>query len=79
MALVPMVTTMTTFLSLNAEGKALVFAEAFDAAIGEEDTALVTEFMIFGVQETEKISDTMKEVVFKIFHKKFLEAEAAPA
>jgi hypothetical protein len=79
MALVPLVTTLTTFVGLDAEGKALVFAEAFDASVGTEDTALVKEFMIFGTEETEEIGDTLKKVVFKVFHKKFLEAEAATA
>ena len=78
-ALVPLVTTLTTFLTLSAEGKALVFAEAFDAAIGVEDTALVKEFMIFGTEETEEIGDTLKKVAFKVFHKQFMAAEATPA
>lgn len=78
-SLIPLVTTLTTFVSLDAEGKALVFAESFDAAIGTEDTALVKEFLIFGTEETEEIGDTLKKVAFKVFHKKFLEAEALPA
>lgn len=76
-SLTPLVTTLTSFLALNAEGKALVFAEAFDASVGVEDTALVKEILIFGETETEEISDSIKKVAFKVFHKKFLEAEAA--
>lgn len=77
--LIPLVTTLTAFVALDAEGKALVFAEAFDAAVGTEDTALVKEFLIFGAEETEMITDTMKKVAFKVFHKQFLAIEAAPA
>lgn len=75
-SLIPLVTTLTVFISLNAEGKALVFAEAFDASMGTEDTALVREFLIFGAEETELISDSIKVAAFKVFHKQFLAAEA---
>ena len=78
-ALIPLVTTLTTLLTLDAEGKALVFAEAFDAAIGTEPTALVNEVLIFDAEDVETFGDGVKKVMFKVFHRQFVAAEALAA
>lgn len=78
-ALIPLVTTLTTFLALDAEGKALVFAEAFDAAIGTEPTALVNEIMIFDAEDVEAFGDGVKKVMFRVFYRQFLAAETTAA
>ncbi len=78
-ALIPLVSTLTTLLTLDAEGKALVFAEAFDAAIGTEPTALVNEVMIFDAEDVEDFGDGIKKIMFKVFHRQFIAAEATAA